>query len=116
MLTIRAFKSLTDNDFTFDYKYTDNPISSAGINESNLLSSLAVYPNPTSSDLNIQLDKTYNDINICIVNLFGDLVFSEKFNDRDLINLNLEKLWNGVYILFSEADGKAAQQKLVIED
>lgn len=116
VLTIRAFQTLTDNDFTFDYKYTDNPISNVSINENDQLTLLAIYPNPVSSDMNIQLDKTYNDINISIVNLFGDLVFSEKLKDKDLINLNLEHLSNGVYILFSEADGMATQRKLVIQD
>ncbi|MFT6442380.1 MAG: hypothetical protein ACJASQ_001275 [Crocinitomicaceae bacterium] len=116
VIRITDYQSITDNDFVFDYKYTDNPVSTNSIDENDAITSLAVYPNPAGNAINIQLDKTYNDITISIVNLFGSQVFSEQFNDRDLINLNLEKLSNGVYIILSETDGKHTQLKFVKED
>ncbi|MCJ8292709.1 MAG: T9SS type A sorting domain-containing protein [Crocinitomicaceae bacterium] len=116
VLTITGYQTISDNDFIFDYKYTQNPIPNVGIIENDQAASLAVYPNPTNNEINIQLDKTYKDISISIATINGTRVLFKQFNDRDLINLDLGKLSNGVYFITSLTDGKRTQMKLVKED
>jgi len=116
VLVITGYQTNTDNDFTFDYKYTDNPIATAAIDENDQVSSLSVYPNPTNGKIGLQLDKTYQDISISIVNQYGAQIFFGQFNNQNLINLNVETLSNGIYYIVSKADGQITQQKFVKEN
>lgn len=118
VMTITGTQSTTDNDFTFDYKYTDNPVvvEPTGIDEDDKATSLAVYPNPARSEINVQLDKAYNDISMSIANMYGSQVWMGKFSQSDLVKVNVEALPSGVYLIVTEVDGSTSQLKFVKED
>ncbi|GEM_PF-5314836 len=119
VLSITATQTLTDNDFTFDYKYTDNPIvpvTPNGIREDALGTSRRVYPNPVNDVVNLPLDKNYSDIRISITNMLGAQVWAENFTDRDLVQLNLGSLPGGVYMMVAQTDGAISYSQFVKED
>lgn len=121
VISITATQTLTDNDYAFDYKYTDNPIvpivpDPTGIDEDAKATSWAVYPNPVSSEINVRLDKAYDDINISITNVYGAQVWNEQFSRSDVVKMNVDALPNGVYLIVTEANGSRSQGRFVKED
>ncbi len=116
VLKITAFQTNTDNDFTFNYKYTDNPISSASISENNQDASLIIYPNPANNIMNIQFNETHQDISISIRNIHGSEVLFEQFNNQNLINLSLSNLPNGIYFISAQIDNKLERQLFIKEE
>ena len=86
---------------------------STGLNE--LQSNSEVYPNPFHNKLNVMLGSTVSEAQISIVNLIGEVVYSSKFSNTDQINLNLNTLAKGVYLLQINANESLVSKKIVKE-
>jgi len=86
---------------------------STGLNESQINSK--VYPNPFNDKLRIQLGQTLNEVHVSVVNLIGEVVYLNEFNNIDQIKLNLDYLNKGVYLLQIKADKNLISKKIVKE-
>ncbi len=86
---------------------------STGLNE--LQSNSEVYPNPFHNKLNVMLGSTVAEAQISIVNLIGEVVYRSKFSNTDQINLNLNTLAKGVYLLQINANDSLVSKKIVKE-
>ena len=84
--------------------------------------SFKLFPNPNSGSFKIQLEmlnKSESSIIINITNLIGQIVFTKTViakNDNNIIDIQDEKLYNGIYIVTLITENKViGQSKLVIE-
>jgi hypothetical protein len=58
-----------------------------------------VKPNPTSGLISFSIEGIENEVNVVVRNMMGQAVMSEKFTQSNDINLDLQALNNGIYIL-----------------
>jgi agmatine deiminase len=68
-----------------------------------------IFPNPTSNEVNIITDK--NDFHVSIINLNGQIVFSEQNIDR----INVSSFAKGIYFVRIKTDDGIDSFKLVVE-
>ncbi len=68
------------------------------------IETFAISPNPTSKDLNIKLNKTYEKVKIVIFDIKGKSIIEKISYDSAVLNLDVSKLSNGMYILNIRAD------------
>jgi hypothetical protein len=74
-----------------------------------------VYPNPTSGMLRIDLGHNYSDIRFNLMNGIGELIFTEKINSSNQIDLNIEGN-SGMYFLeIKTREGEKAYFKIMKE-
>ena len=60
---------------------------------------IAVYPNPTKGQINFNLPSENGSFNINVYDKLGNLVYSESRANGGNVNLNLDHIANGVYML-----------------
>lgn len=60
---------------------------------------IAVYPNPTKGQINFNLPSENGTFNINVYDQLGNLVYSEARANGGNVNLNLDHIANGVYML-----------------
>lgn len=89
-------------------------VANIGIIENSFGSELLVYPNPTNGNFSIDLGKTYSSVSLTIKNLNGQKIQSEKFEESQLLKLNLDQP-TGIYLVTIESDDYKAVIKLVKE-
>lgn len=104
-----------DGFYTRFFRLTD-PLqrlsgSSLANNNFETKTKINLYPNPTNGLIKI----SGNSISeIIIVDVLGKVVYSEKYNDLNEINLNIENLNNGMYLTtISSSNGTSSVQKIV---
>lgn len=78
----------------------------------NTLRNVEFYPNPFEENLNINLGKNYHEISVEIYDFSGKLAYQQKFNNKNLLQLQL-KLNSGVYQLILKADDKVTSRKIL---
>lgn len=100
-------------------KIKENTFSSTDINEEEIIEDLSesvfVYPNPTSGYINIKLKESFipNIHSISLYNVNSSLV-KEISDKKEIINLDISELANGVYILHIHLkEGKSITKKIV---
>ena len=76
---------------------------------------MTVYPNPSSSTINISTGTNSNSlVNITIISSLGTVVYSKDFNNPDkTINLDINTLNTGIYIIKVTTDNSTKQQKFI---
>lgn len=76
---------------------------------------LTIYPNPSSSTINISTGTNSNSlVNITIISSLGTVVYSKDFNNPDkTINLDINTLNTGIYIIKVTTDNSTKQQKFI---
>ena len=79
-------------------------------NESFQINNLKFSPNPVIDVLNIQSQEIIK--NIAVLNVLGQEVYSQKFNDLDM-EIDLSSLISGNYIMKIEADNKQMIYKII---
>jgi len=84
---------------------------STGLNDAQIKTK--VYPNPFNDNLRIELGQNVNEVQVSVVNLIGEVVYLNKFSSLDQINLNLDVLTKGVYLLRIKADENLISRKIV---
>lgn len=79
--------------------YSGYKVSSAttimGILDENLL----IYPNPVINELFIKLENYTGDIEVRVLNLEGEMVYSEKFYISNEYKLKLDDIKQGIYLI-----------------
>lgn len=72
-----------------------------------------VYPNPSTGRFNIKVDGD-TIMHIVIYDSNGNLCYTDKYYNSDLVELNLSKFHKGVYVAVVESANKKYIQKLII--
>ena len=93
-------------------------IQESSINEESKFDDMVVYPNPTSSECNVMFDLSKNgNVNIGIYNLSGRLMLNKKFENKvsggQNIELNVESLPRGTYIIQMTSGNQKLTKKLL---
>jgi len=88
-------------------------ILTTGLNDSHV--SGKIYPNPFTDKLQISIDQPSEDVMISIVNMTGQTVYNNSIANTGHINLNLENLDKGVYLLHIKVGDNISTQKIVKE-
>ena len=86
---------------------------STGLNEVSM--NARIFPNPFKNNIRVQLDQNMDEVQVSIFSLLGDRVYSDKFNNTSQINVNLDNLNKGVYLLHVKVDGNYTTRKIVKE-
>lgn len=74
-----------------------------------------VYPNPATNQLYIELNDLKNNIQLQLLNLVGQEILSKKYAFQNTIELNLNSIANGMYLLKISDGKKEGVQKVVIQ-
>lgn len=99
--------------FPEDYSATVT-CSTLGVNENNFENEFTIYPNPTEGEFSIDLGQNYPNTTIIITDLLGKIIQTKRYNNSQLINLNIKKS-KGIYLLIIESGYKKAVIRLVKE-
>lgn len=75
---------------------------------------LTLYPNPTNGNFTVDLGERYSSISTTITDLTGKAIWSSKFYERKVLNLNIEAP-AGVYLLSIEFGEKRSVIRLIKE-
>jgi hypothetical protein len=75
------------------------------------VNSFLVYPSPSDGKINIQHEEKIQEIQI--FDLTGKRIFQQKFNSN-AINLELNNIPNGIYIVFIKTETQTLKQKIII--
>lgn len=89
-------------------------VSSVGVLENNFGNNFNIYPNPTDGNFSVDLGEKFKTVSITITDLNGKLVQTKKYDQSQLLNLNIEQP-KGVYQLLIESNNKKALIKLIKE-
>ncbi|MEL7120161.1 MAG: T9SS type A sorting domain-containing protein [Bacteroidota bacterium] len=73
---------------------------------------LSIYPNPTSDFVNIQLPSSTKEGRLALFDLNGRLISRQLFNNKSM-QLHLDGLVKGTYLIQLEIDGQLYQERLV---
>jgi len=77
-----------------------------------VLSQPKIFPNPAVSEVNISSNSPIKKLHI--YSLQGKLLFQNSYNQTD-INLNIQNLADGIYILELESEKGSFKQKIIIQ-
>jgi hypothetical protein len=109
------------SDSNMIFMYLDNisivEAGSSGIDDANLspFDGCRIFPNPTDGKFSIEFNSTQEVINIKLLSVLGQDIQSEKFENTDIIQLEI-KHPNGVYILeLSDEKGNKSVIRIVKE-
>jgi PKD repeat protein len=89
----------------------------AGISEFTPGDNILVYPNPATGSINIAfIDNPKSNLTVNIYNIVGQKVNSTSFNGqtRDIFNIDISTLKNGIYIINIETEGKIITKKISV--
>ncbi|MBL4657965.1 MAG: T9SS type A sorting domain-containing protein, partial [Flavobacteriales bacterium] len=86
-----------------------------GILENELGTELIAFPNPTTGHLHIDLGNTYSETTVEVIDLRGKLLMNAKVQEDNYIELDVEMLAQGMYLVKVLADDKIAIIKLLKE-
>ncbi len=79
--------------------------------EERQLTPFQLYPNPVSGEMNITLPESIQNVHIQITNLTGKLILDKQIIGKSEINLNLDSLPPGFYLLEVQSDNWAEVSK-----
>jgi hypothetical protein len=86
-----------------------------GMNDISATKEMISYPNPTSSNLTIQLPNTDNWA-VRVFNSNGQLVSTEKINQSNFIQLNIQNLNTGLYTVQAMNDNGKVYTEVVVKE
>ncbi len=116
-----AVDQLITNDHFFIKAEITNMVCLTSIDETakNPISNNALIPNPAKGNVNVKVVlASANTIDVAIFNLVGQLVKTVKADGQvgdNSINVNLDGLNTGIYMVKVSTNGKISTQKLVVE-
>ena len=88
-----------------------------GINEIHSGNSIFISPNPFTTSTQITLDKTYHNIFLSLYDIQGKLMLQKQYADCNQIQLNRDRLSNGMYFLKLRLDEKGVETgKIVVSE
>lgn len=112
---------------TLTYSYTDSSGCSdsdtlsitvdvcTGVTSNGTLENMNVAPNPTAGALIISLGMQYVNVEMTLSQVNGQMIRKEKYTNTSAINMSMEELAVGVYILTIRADEQVKTVKVIRE-
>mgnify|MGYP000611757944 CR=1 FL=1 len=67
---------------------------------------IILYYNPSSGEFNVGLGKIFQEVEVSVVNIIGQSVLTNSFNETDSISIDLSNQNSGVYFLNIKSKGK----------
>ncbi|MDE0772994.1 MAG: T9SS type A sorting domain-containing protein [Salibacteraceae bacterium] len=99
--------------YDFDINLTKNTIdSTVGIIENDFSDNILLYPNPTNGDFSIDLREEFLSATVTITDLNGKFIQANKYENDQLLKLNLEAPI-GIYFLTIETEDKKTQIQII---
>jgi len=77
-----------------------------------ILEKTIVYPNPTSSDVTVKMNQNTEELTVRLFDISGRLIFVAEYTSVEQIELNLNHLSNGNYILNLTSLGKSVTKRI----
>ena len=111
--------TVTVTDLSFCFQPIVNTFTIEGLTSTSDFSSdkqLIIYPNPTSGVITISSDDIVGEVQLAIYSIEGKVVYSKNhsMNKNASVQLDLNRLDTGIYIIKSSNGDKVTQQRLVI--
>ncbi len=104
------------NDCETDSSCYTIQILAAGLENSSQIDNLTIYPNPSTGIIKITLPNPSNDeILIKVMNINGQLIFSEKRSSSINEQIDLTKSGKGIYLIKVETPRTTQVERIVIE-
>jgi hypothetical protein len=85
------------------------------INESDNHSSVDIYPNPTADFITVTISENQKMNTISIIDLTGKLVLTQNNLNTSFINLNIDFLTSGLYLVRIEGQGFQSIQRIIVQ-
>lgn len=109
---------VTDNEGVFnilskEIEVAENSSSINNIEDADSDYSIHVFPNPTSGNLQIELNSKYKEICATVYSTMGQIVYQKNFADSQVINIRLNALKNGVYLLKVNIDDEVYLTRII---
>jgi hypothetical protein len=103
-----------DVRYVFNYTRCVRTISgNTQINDQNEINLFDVYPNPTSNVCTVSFNKSYSKLKIEVYNTLGSLVKELNMSDSKSIQLDLNELPNGIYVIKISTDNSISTKRLI---
>ncbi|MDD2982760.1 MAG: GEVED domain-containing protein [Crocinitomicaceae bacterium] len=97
-----------------DYSVMIKPVSTAGIEENEMLQAVQIYPNPATDQLTIDFNELKTNLDLVqIKDVTGKLILELKNQGSKTIQVDLSSLSNGMYHVILQAEGIQATRKFV---
>ena len=101
-----------NNNFT-DMASCQNKESTSSVSEYSS-TIIIVFPNPTDGHFSIDLGENHQTVMITVIDLDGNLIYSDRYSGIQLLNLKLEEP-AGIYLLIIESGNKKEIIRLIKE-
>ena len=88
-------------------------IPATGLNDKMIIN--RIYPNPFKNNIQVNLSQALDGANVSVINVLVQTVYNNNFGNVNQINLNLEKLKTGVYMLQIKNGDDLTSTKIVKE-
>ena len=88
--------------------------SASDVGIEDFVTEMSVLPNPASDILHITLSEPLDHSVITLYNMVGQAVFAQEYDNADHIEIPVNQLTNGIYVLSMESGGRTLHQKIVI--
>lgn len=89
--------------------------SASGVGIDDWNTTLPIYPNPATNLLHVTLPEDFDQCTISICNMVGDIVFSKTYFAENIVEIPVNQLSNGIYILKAESHDQSLHKKIVIQ-
>lgn len=89
--------------------------SSSGTGVGDFGSDMSVYPNPSSDILHVDMSEPLDRVHVTLYNIVGQTVFSQDFDYVNRIDIPVNRLTEGLYVLSMESGGCHAYQKIMVK-
>lgn len=107
--------SFVRGDETISYDVPTTPgCLILGVTDRNFDNNFSIYPNPSNGNINVRSVVDAGDVNISIIDLNGRTVFTQNVELHNAVNINVENLNTGVYIIRINGDNYTHTAKLII--
>ena len=90
-------------------------VIATGIVENTIGPELAAFPNPTNGHFVIDMGRTYSTTFVQVIDLRGKILLEQERHELQKVELNVDVLAQGMYLVKVSADGKEALIKLLKE-
>lgn len=88
--------------------------SASDVGIEDFVTEMSVLPNPASDILHITLSEPLDHSVVTLYNMVGQAVFAQEYDNADHIEIPINQLTNGIYVLSMESGGRTLHQKIVI--
>ena len=88
-------------------------LTTTGVSSTSSEYKIKLYPNPATELINIELGGVNSYRKVQIINLYGQVVLEEGFNNSQDLAINISKLTSGFYFVAIDIENKIVTQKFI---